>query len=162
MGDAVVPNPLPQLPKAESFKIPTIYIKYRGTFNFQELYKFINSWLTNLKYTVYETNHKFKPPELEVDLAAKRRVSSYLRWVINVHIHMFFKERIPKIKDGKPVELVTARLEIDLNGEVETAYSDYFGKSPWEDTVWGRKLRAWYNKIFGRDIEFKQADALYY
>ena len=65
-------------------------------------------------------------------------------------------------KDGKPIELVTARLKIDLSGELVTGYADYFGRTPWSETVLGRYLKSFYNRIFYRDLEYKQADALYY
>lgn len=162
MVETIVPKPIKKFPKADKFEIPEFYIKYRGTFNFEELYKYIFSFLTDQKFVVYETKHKFKPPELELDIIGRRRVSGYLRWNIDVGIHMFFSARIPQMKDGKPTELVTARLKITLSGEIETGYKDYFGKSPWNDTSLGRNLKSLYNRIFNKDINFKQADVLYY
>ena len=162
MVEVIVPEPIQKSEKADSFKIPEFYIKYRGTFDFQKLYNYIMSFLSDQKFVVYETKHKYKPPELELDIIGRRRVSGYLRWGIDIHIHMFFSERIPKMVNGKPTELVTARLKIDLKGEVETGYANYFKENPWDDTSIGRKLKVIYNKIFNKDLNFKQADLLYY
>jgi hypothetical protein len=157
-----VPEPLPKVPSAESFAFPEFYVKYRGIFNFQELYKYIMGWLAYRKFVVFETTHKFKPPELELDIEGKRRTTSYLRHNVIIHIHMFFAERIPAIKDGKPIEMVRARIKIDLKGEVETGYPDYFGKSLFDETMAGKRIKKWINRIFNKDIEFKHQDNLYY
>jgi hypothetical protein len=163
MGDVKVPKVMKKPPQAADFKLPTWRIKYRGTFNFTKLYNYVWTWFTYHKYVTWEKMHKFKPPEFEVNIGGKRKISSYLRYAPEIHIHMFFDERIPTMIDGKPAELVTARITITLTGEVLTGYADQLKHSFWEESWFTKKLKAMINNtIMNENYNALDWDVLYY
>ena len=57
---------------SKSYKMPILYIKYKGFFDFDGLYNAMAEWLRQREYILQEKNYKHKVPSV---LGAEEEIS---------------------------------------------------------------------------------------
>ena len=62
------------------------------------------------KYDFYETLYKDKPPELELEWTAWKKLNDMYAHQIEMSFHLFDIEDVEAIKDGKKKKLVKCRI----------------------------------------------------
>jgi len=138
-------------------------LKYNGIFDFDSVYRAIHEWLNISGYFVQEPLHKRKVPttagaELDIYITGWRKVDAYVRYWIYVYIKAYDLKEVEVVKEGKKKKLVKARILIEMSGDVELDYNNYF-----EKTRFLRALRDLLNTIVLKHrIDDVWWDELYY
>ncbi|MCP3683955.1 MAG: hypothetical protein GY861_14825 [bacterium] len=141
------------------------YIKFRGIFDMDGLYRVMVRWLKNRRFEFHETGYAYKPPDFTtIAWNADRKKGGYIleRITVNWDHRGVNPEGVEVIKNGVKKRMDEGRLTIKLSGEVITAYEDIFGKKQWNSEV-ERRLRKffdWY--VIKKELELTSWDALYY
>ena len=109
-------------------------IKYEGLFDFFELYRLIDSWFREKAYDKRELrNQEHVKPDgkyIELVLMPWKKINDYARHVIRMEIRAFhLKEVVVKI-DNRKVKLNQAKLDIIIDGYLDTDYEDRFESKP--------------------------------
>lgn len=143
--------------------IPPITLRYNGVFDFDGLYAAVTSWAKNYEFLWHEADYKHKVPvpagaEQEMRWVMTKKITDYIRYSINMHVHVWDLKEIFVEQDGKKKRLSNARIQININATLETDWQGVFGKGKFAG-----KLGGWYEKIFiKKDIESRYWDPLYY
>ncbi|MEM4330821.1 MAG: hypothetical protein QW273_02325 [Candidatus Pacearchaeota archaeon] len=120
-------------------------IKYKGFFNFRDLYNFCFNWLKNEKYNLSEDEYteKIQPEGKEVVIkwTAKKKVSDYFREIIEIKWHILQLTDAEVIIEGKKVKTNKGDLKIKISADLEKDYEDAWSKTPFY-----KFLRATYEK----------------
>ncbi|RLE41614.1 hypothetical protein DRJ48_05210 [Candidatus Woesearchaeota archaeon] len=164
MTEVVVPPPDTSLPRVlDKFDAPTFMVRFKGVVDFDALYNMVCKWLRYRKFQVYETTHKYKPPEIEVVLDCRRKKTGYKRDRVKVHFHMFKNRDVEVMKGDKIVKMMEVRMTIRFSCYVETGYANYFGWNRWRTSKLTMVLQNILNRyILRKEIDSVDADALYY
>lgn len=164
MADVQVPTPDISVPKVKDKEAnPVFMVRFKGTVDFDGLYSLIYGWLKERQFKIYETTHKFKPPEIEIKLECNRKKTAYKRDVVVVNIHLF-KIRDLEVKSGDGTKkLMEVRMKIKFSSMVETGYSNIFGWSRWGVSKGAMVLQNILNRyILKKEIDLVDSDAIYY
>jgi len=159
-----IPTNIPKQPygRAEHPPMPPTWLKYKGVFDFEGLYRLMVRWLKERKFEFYETLHKAKPPELELVWRAERRKTGYIMEVIDIYFHLWDAFDVEVIQDGKKKILTKARMSVSLTPRIITAYGDIFGSKRWNTEI-ERRMMSLFNKyIIKQDLDQMYDDVLYY
>lgn len=133
-------------------------IKYQGTFDMDELYQILTKWFTDRKYDFYEALYKDKPPELELDWLAQKRVDEMYMYKIQMYFHLFDVKEVEAIKDGKKKKMIFCRMTIKIEPSVVVDYQER-----WSGTSFNKKLFKFYiNNVIKKEIDMKVVDPLWY
>lgn len=134
------------------------FLKYQGTFDFDGLYKLLAKWFIDRKYDFYEQLYKDKPPELEIEWVAERKLDEFYKYKIRMYFHLFDIKIVEAIKDGKKKKLMFTRMVIEFDPSVIVDYQDR-----WSESAFTQKLLGIYLKhIIRRELQLKIADPLWY
>jgi hypothetical protein len=134
------------------------YIKYFGIIDLDNLYREIVKWFKDRKYDFYETLYKDKPPELELEWHAERKVDDFYRYIIEIYFHFYDIEEIDVIQHGVKKKMIRSRVWIKIEPFVELDYQDR-----WSDTAFKKALFTFYfNNIIKREFLLLHADKLWY
>ncbi len=141
---------------AKSIPINSIIMRWQGVFDYDGLYKFIQSWLANRHYEFHEKAYKRKPAELgeEVELSwfAEKKVTGYVMNRFDVEMH--FWDLNDTEMDGK--KMTEGRFWINMSAKLVLDYEQKWGK-----TRFYHDLREFFHKhIFKKQIEFKWGEDL--
>jgi len=144
-------------------QIPKTILKYKGIFDISTLYRFIAEWLINEGFEFQEKVYKHKPPEIELSWVARKKITGYVLYQINLEFHFYGIKDIEVIKDGIKRKMQDARVEITFSGKVETDYPDIYGERRWDKSAFTAKLKDIFEDyVIKKDIDFKHVDPLYY
>ncbi len=123
-------------------------INYKGSFNWGELYSLIRIWLQERNYKYWETKYKHKPDEIKLEAEGRRKVDDFYRnfIYIKILIHGYKEEEI--IQDGRKVKIVTGRMMIRLQHDIEQDWSNQFQGSPFK-----KKLLEWTLRVRNKEFE---------
>jgi len=147
----------------QEIKLPNTVLKYKGIFDINGLYKFMSGWLINEGFEFYERKYKHKPPEIELNWEAEKKITGYVKYVITVDFHFYGVKDVEVIKNGEKKKMQDARVIITFSGKVQTDYPDDYGGTNWDETSFLRKMQRFFNTyIIRQDIDFKHVDPLYY
>jgi hypothetical protein len=144
-------------------KIPVTTLKYKGIFDIGALYKFMSSWLINEKFTFYETSYKHKGLELELSWQGDKKVTAYVKYIMNIEFHFYGITDVDVIKDGKKKKMQDSRVVIKFFGKVETDYKDIYGDNNWEKNSFLHQAKIFFeNYIIKQDLDINHVDRFYY
>jgi hypothetical protein len=162
--DAKVDEGYTSVPKvANEFRNPDFIVRYKGVFDFDGLYKLVTSWIKHQKFKLYETNQKWKPPEVEIMLDCRRKKTGYKRDRIKVHFWGFKNGEVEKLEGDKVKKLWDARMKITFSSYVETGYSNYFGWERWGISKFTMVLMNFLNRyVIKKELDLVDTDVLYY
>lgn len=133
-------------------------LKYQGTFDIDELYVLLTKWFKDRKYDFYEQLYKDKPPELELEWMALKKIDEMYQYKIRMYFHLFDVKTVEVIKDGKKKKMIFCRMTIEIDPSVIVDYQDR-----WTKTEFNKKLFDFYfKKIIFREFQLKVADPLWY
>jgi len=120
-------------------------VKFDGIFNFSEIYKFVYTLLGDYEYKIEERvyTEKSKPngKEIEIFWIAKRKISDYFRFRINVNWLILGMSDIEVQKDGVKVKVNKGSLEIKFTAYLEKDY-----EQRWENNAAVKFLRGLYDR----------------
>lgn len=159
----VPPHPsLPEDSRAHGRMGLPYFIKYKGVFDFQAIYKFMVGWLKKRGFEFYETLYKAKPPELEIRWMAERRKNGFGMDKIHVHFHIYGDHNYEVVEHGHKKSMFNARMTITIEGEIEVPYEDIFGRKRWTTPMDRKILNLFMKYVMRQEVDLLHADALYY
>ena len=146
----------------DKYPLNKVTLRYQGVFDFDGLYAAVIGWAKNYGYMWHEVDYKHKVPtpdgaEQEMKWILTKNVTDYVSYSMDINIHFWdMKEPTIEIK-GKKKSVVSAKVEIIINGLVITDWQKKFkgGKIV-------SKLGQWYELLVTKDIESVYYDTLYY
>jgi len=125
-------------------------IKHNGLYDLKKIISVSNAYLKRLKYDVLDKQHEEKTKangmEISVVMAAKREISIYIQYMIEIKIHIM--NQIDVLLDKK--KLQKGRMEVLIKVYMEKNY-----KKTFKDTKFSESLRRIYDKF----IVKKELDA---
>lgn len=132
-------------------------IHYRGIFDLQGLYRMMREWFNEKNFDFYETLHKAKIPELELEWKAERKMTGYIRHYCYISFHFWGLHDIEVVVDGVKKKMNEARVTITFDAEIKTDYEE-----SWEVEKSGMraKLKYFYeNFMIKKELLVNQYDA---
>lgn len=146
-----------------SFPLPPLRIKYKGLYDMDGLYLLIVQWIKARRMEFHETAYKHKVPspmgaEQEISFTGEREVNEYVKFSLDVDMHLWDMTEVEVEKDGVKKKLTNARIEIVLSGNIELDYEEM-----WKQSNFFMKLRDWfYTYILDKEIGAFYLDPWYY
>ncbi len=156
-GTEVLLTPSPDDPNYTLRTYPD-QIKYAGVVDFDNLYNTMIEWFTSRKYDFYETLYKDKPPELELEWTAKRKLDEFYQHRIEVSFHLYDVKEVEAIKDGVKKKMIYCRMVITFKPYLML---DWQGK--WKGSMFMKLLyKVYFKNVIYREFQLKYADPLYF
>ena len=123
-----------------------IILRYRGLFDWDGLYAAMVDWFKKYRFYFHEETYKHKVPtpfgaEQELRWFIWQDVTDYIRFHVQINLHLWEMTEVEVVKDGKKKVLTNARLEIKIIGKLHIDWQDKFEKNKFT-----RMLRDYYNK----------------
>ncbi len=130
------------MPKPTEVPIPREKIQYIGTFNFDELYKKMQAWYAEKEYKFHEKAYKQKPgaSDIELEWEGYRNETSYVRFWVNIYVHIFDLQDVEIIQEGVKKKMNKARMQIEVWGRIQLDWQEEFAK-----TRFFRRLRDFFH-----------------
>lgn len=129
---------------AEFDKIAESKVKHEGIFDFKELYRFAYALALDEEYDLEERNYTekntAKGKEIEILWIAKRKISDYFRFKIQMNWLILGMTDVEVAKEGRKVKLNQGSLEIKFKAYLEKDY-----ENRWETTAFLKFLRGLYD-----------------
>jgi hypothetical protein len=133
-------------------------IKYQGIVDFESLYRTMVHWFRSRKYDFYESLYKDKPPELELEWTAKRKLDDFYQYKINIEFHLFDIREVEVIKEGVKKKMIDCRMMIQFDPIVVWDWQDR-----WKGNKFVEMAFKFYTQyVIMRELELKYADPLWY
>ncbi len=107
------------------------FIKFKGDYDFEGLYKLITRWIIEKRYVLDEKRYKDKidnpmGTEVEIDLEGKRKETSYIRRIIEVSLHMWNYKEKEGILHGEKKKFTGGRITIRIITKIEIDWQNRF------------------------------------
>jgi len=141
-----------------------LFIRYKGVFDFEGMYRMMHAWLINKRFLFYEDLYKDKVStpfgnELEIKWRAEKKVSEYVKEYVYIYFHLWDFSEVEVIKEGKKQKMTKSRMEIKFEAKLELDYTKKFAKG----SPFAQKLGSFYlNKVIYWEWRIKYADSLTY
>ncbi len=119
------------------------FLRYRGVFDFDGLYKLIKSWSSYKQLSFYETLYKHKPPEVELKWLMERKTNGYNKNSLTVGLHIWGLHRIEAVVDGKKKTMYEGRMEIQFDGWIDQDFDDSWNAG---DSYFRTMVKKFYDK----------------
>ena len=133
-------------------------IKYAGVVDFEGLYRMMIGWFKERKYDFYGTLYKDKPPELELEWTATRKIDEFYKHKIKTTFHLYDVKEVEAIKDGVKKKMIYCRIVITFE---PTLMWDWQKK--WKGNVFMDMLfRFYFKNVIFREWQMKWIDPLWY
>jgi len=133
-------------------------VKYVGIVDFDALYKMMTQWFIERDYDFYEGMYKDKPPELELDWVAKRKVNDFYQYKFEIYFHLWDIREVDVIKDGVKKKMIETRMMIQFSPILRIDWQDR-----WTGNWFIKTMFKFYTEnVIKREIELKYADTLWY
>ncbi len=154
------------MPDAVDFKKAAGFapmIKFEGLFDWDELYKMMHDWLTTRKYIFQEIHYKHAGEagigaESEVRFEGSKKETAYIKFVINIDVHIWGLQEVEVIKDGQKKKMSKGRIRIEVWGQI---VYDYQGK--FDTSKFLQRVRSFYHRYVAIDEHaVLYEDKLYY
>lgn len=140
------------------------FIRYKGVWDMDDLYKKMADWFRQRKYNFYEKVYKHKAPspfgkERQYVWSAIRKEEDYYLFEIDIYMHTYDAEDVEiKNTDGTSKIMTKGRIWIEFDGRVIFDY-----EKRWEESRFYAHLRNFYNKyVIKKRIEHILWDILWY
>ena len=141
---------------AEKDKIASEKVKYDGIFDFKDVYRFLYTYATDLEYEVEERQYVEKNTargkEIEINWVAKRKISDYFKFHIQMRWLILGMTDVEVAKDGAKVKMNKGSFEITFSAYLEKDY-----ENRWSETAFLKFLRGVYDNyiIRGRISDYE-------
>ena len=120
-------------------------VAQKGIFNFKDFYAFTYDWLVGGGYKVVEKKYSEEitgdSKKIEIKWEAKKKISDYFRFVINVDWKVIGLKEAEVVKEGKKVKMNTGQPEIKVTAILVKDY-----EHRWEDQPLWKFLRGVYDR----------------
>ncbi|MBW2980838.1 hypothetical protein KY360_05470 [Candidatus Woesearchaeota archaeon] len=143
---------------------PTVYIRYKGIWDMQDLYQSMVDYFRRKKYKFYERVYKHKHPspfgiERQYMWRATRKESEYLQFQIDIYYHTYDAHDIEVVMaDSTKKTFTKGRIWMEFTGKVI-----YDWEKRWQDNVFYAELKNFFDKyIIRKKMEHMWWDQLWY
>ncbi len=120
-------------------------IKQEGIFNFNDFYSFAYKWLKDEGYKVVEKSYGEKvmgdAKELLIIWEAKKKVSDYFKFTINITWLILNMKKVKVKRDNKEINMNSGTVELRFQAVLVKDY-----ESRWEDQPIWKFLRGVYDR----------------
>ncbi|MBS3126086.1 hypothetical protein J4453_01435 [Candidatus Woesearchaeota archaeon] len=126
---------------------PTVYIRYKGVWDMEDLYLTMVDYLRGRKFKFHEKIYKHKHPspfgvERQYIWQAERKEEEYIEFVIDIYFHTYDAHDVEVVmKDGTSKTFTKGRIWMEFKGHVT-----YDHEKRWERSAFYAQLRNFYNK----------------
>ncbi len=124
-------------------------LKQKGFFNYGDLYNFCYNWFKDNNYNLMEEEYteKISPfgKEIQIKWVAKKKVSDYLRNIIEAKWHILGMSDAEVEIDGKKIKTNKGEVKIKVSADLEKDY-----ENNWEKQAYWKMMRGIYDKYIVR------------
>ncbi len=140
-----------------------VHIRFKGVFDFPEIWRLIGDWFESKGFEILETKAKHKSgplgEEMECGLDAWRNVTDYYRFRMTVYTKYYDGVPVEIIKNGVKKKMIKARVYFRVGGKLILDYSDRYDKSRFTKAV-GKFLNDYvlhwqWDSIYGDQLNYK-------
>jgi len=143
---------------------PSIYIRFKGVWDMQDLYESMVNWFRTRKYKFHEKVYKHKHPspfgvERQYVWTAERKETEYMQFWVDVYIHTYDAHDMEvAMTDGSTRTFTKGRIWIEFKGHILYDY-----EKRWEKNAFYAQLRNFYHKyVLRKRMEQMWWDQLWY
>jgi hypothetical protein len=108
-------------------------LRYNGVFDFNGLYRMMYNWFFKQRYEFHEDLYKEKVDtignELEIKWRAEKKITEFIKYIINVEFHLWNMLDVEVIRNGEKVKMTKARMQIILKASTVADYAKRFEES---------------------------------
>ncbi len=134
---------------AEKDKVIVGKIKQKAIFHFKDFYGFTYDWLVGEGYKVTEKVYSEEitgdSKKVEIEWEAKKKISDYFRFVIQVKWMILGLKSVEVQREGKKLKMNSGQVELKINGVLVKDY-----EHRWEDRPIWKFLRGVYDRYIVR------------
>ncbi len=134
------------------------FLRYAGVVDFDALYLKVVAWFKKRGYDFYEVLYKDKPPELEIEWHATRKLDDFYRYRMEMYFHIFDIEEVEAIKDGKKKKMMKCRFWVYFDPVVEVDWQNRWSGNPFTEKLY----KFYFNFVIKREFQLKIADPFWY
>ncbi len=132
-------------------------IKFKGIFDLNGMFRMMRGYMKHRGYDFYETLHKAKVPELEVEWFCEKKVTAYEKYKVEIKFHFFDLKQVEIEENGEKRIMTEGRFFVDFDGEVERGYASDWNE---KESDWNEKLKQFYHRITRREWMVNHAQTL--
>jgi hypothetical protein len=132
-------------------------VKYSGTFDLNGMLRMMHGFLLNKNFDFYETLHKAKVPELELEWLAEKKVTEYEKWYLELKFHFYDLRQVEVDVQGEKHKMTEGRFTILFSGGTERDYQDSWDVSSSSTKA---RLKKFYDMITKKEWILKHASQL--
>lgn len=138
------------------------YLKYKGTYNWKEILRFMRKWVEKNGYSFFDKKYKEKPGQYGMDIEWKgeceKKVDGYFKYYLKWEFRSWDQVPIEVIKDGRKVMMDEGRIRIVFDAQFTFDYEGQF-----TDTTVLHKLQDFLLfRVYGEEVWAIHWDGLYY
>ncbi|MFH1589054.1 MAG: hypothetical protein ABIB43_00615 [archaeon] len=116
------------------------YVKYKGPFDWDGLYKLMVNWMKNKHYVTQENQYKEKKlgpngNEVKFKVTGKRKETSYTRIIMELFLHGWDMAEHEVVVDGEKKKMNSGRFSIEITSKVEFDWQNTFTGSPGKEIM---------------------------
>ena len=130
---------------AEKDKITTQKLKYKGTFDYSEVYKFMYDWLVEEEYVVEEQKYDEAilgdSKDVKITWMAEKKISDYFKNEIKLDFKILGLKDVEVEKEGKRIKINKGGFEVKIVGNLTKDW-----ESTWENNPMMKFFRGIYDK----------------
>lgn len=120
------------MPKEDSV-IDKLLIRYKGTYDFDGMYKLIRGWIDAHKYDFMEKVYKDKSSgisgnEIEHKMEIEKKVTEFIKYKMAIETHFWDVKEFEATIDGEKKLVTNGKLQISISATIIFDYSDRFKK----------------------------------
>jgi len=139
-----------------------VEVRYKGIYDFENLYKVLRQWFFDRKYDFHETRYKDKASspfgnEVEINMSPWLKLDEFIMYHVDIKTHFWDVKEFEAVVDGKKKLMTEGRFWITFNGWVEFDYNNKF-KSSFEKRILKFLIKTALKKYF----ELKYLDGVTY
>lgn len=108
---------------------PTMFFKYRGTFDQKKLMQGIQQWFVDNGYKFHAAKYKIKASEAEYEANGEREITEFVKYWISIHMWIRDLFDVEVIQDGEKKKMQEGYIQLDISGKLEFDYTERFGGS---------------------------------
>ena len=131
-----------------------IPIKFRGVFDWNQLYHTWINWMKSQLMKYHENIYKDKPTagntrEIELDCMGEVKIDEFHKWIVKVSIHIWDATPVEVVQEGKKRQMLRGRIYIIIKAEVLRDYQGVYDHTPLLQRARGLilKMTEWEEKI---------------
>lgn len=109
--------------------MPTMYFKYRGTFDQKKLMQGIQQWYIDNNYKFHAAKYKIKASEAEYEANGEHEITEFVKFWVGIHMWIRDLVDVEVIQEGEKKKMQEGYINLDINGKMEYDYTGRFGGS---------------------------------